>query len=147
VNLDAIFKMIPRLEQGASALGQWLECLFREQNRTRHILERVHGVVSNADVEKYPPRSLSSAPMIFEGTVTGQTVIDFVEDAGYVPSDGSITNIGDEAFRVQIRTISGSSAFLTVLPGSSYAVRYFIKQAIVEPVTDGATVAYQFYLF
>jgi hypothetical protein len=146
MDLNAVFKMIPRLEQGAAALGEWLKCLWQEQKRQRLVLERVHGVVSEKDTDNYPPRSLSSSPLIVEGQTDTQAVIDFVEGSGYVPSDGSIANIGDEPFRVQVRTLNGSSAFLTVLPGTSYEVRYFVKGAIVEPLASGATVAYQFYL-
>ncbi len=141
-----LLNRVPKYEEMMSNGLGWLKCLFGEQQRTNRMLERAHGSTDGLDLEKYPPRGLSRLPDVFEGEADARLTLKFVTD-GYTPSDGFYANLGDTAMRVTLISSSGGQgAPHTVPSGASIAVRSLLTGALVEPVTDGETVSYQFYL-
>ncbi len=143
--INDLIGRVPALERMLENSVGWMKCLFQEQEKTNRMLERAHGSIDGLNLEKYPPRGLAALPEIFEGDTDGRLQIPFVE-GGYTPSDGFYANLGDKPMRVTLIGVNGQGTPHIVPPGASIAVRSLLKGALVEPVTAGDTVTFQFYL-
>jgi hypothetical protein len=144
--LNDLIAKVPVYEKMLENSVGWLKCVHDQQERTNRMLERAHGSTNGLDFQKYPPRGLSRLPEIFEGTATDRQTIKFVTD-GYTPSDGFYANLGENPMRVTLIGVNDQGTPHTVPSGASIAVRSLLTGALIEPVTPGETVSYQFYLF
>jgi hypothetical protein len=145
--LNTGFSKMDTLGKIAEAQAGWLSCIHAEAKLQRRMLERSHGSVAGLNEEKYPPRSLLDLPIVREGTVSEETKVNFIDPTNsYVPSDGCVSNIGEEAFMCQYVGDGGIGEPFTVLPGAVFSIRSLVKGAQIKPKIEGTTISYAFYL-
>lgn len=140
--LDNVFKFV---------CGQLVE-LVKGQAQSNADVAKIRGALiaeygefvddPNAGITR---RKMIQPPMVWEKTVTQQTVVETKHPQGKrLIYGGFYANLGDNPFKVRLICPGGESPEHTVPPGVSIPITSVVQQVVILPL-DGQPATYQIY--
>lgn len=139
MDLAKLMRMGDVLEVRFAELMQISSTMCRGILRLGRVLEQEYGVPSfSSDESRVQARSLARAPLFLEGTVNAVTVLNLeAENQGITPSGGYYSNLGANAFQVEVVALDGTvTKPHTVPPGVSIAIVCYVTQIRITPLAN-----------
>jgi hypothetical protein len=133
--------LMGRIEKSFADNLEVLITICRTLVRTGRVLEQEYGIPGmNAQDTRLAARSLSRMPVVIEDAITTQKTFDLEEkNRNIVPSRGSYSNIGDDAFQVTLEGLENDAMPAhTVPPGVTIAITYYVTKITILPLTGTA---------